>query len=289
MKLGNELLPVYVNGRRCLILPGKKTNHVPLVLLGGTAQTIDSWNHHLMYLSADRDVMVYECLGQGPFPPDMSQNPKEYFKEASNVELQVLNLSNVLESVFPSYDQVDVAGFSLGGRIALAAAASLRIRKLHLTGVPARRSAFGRLVLDSWKEMLHRDPSLKSFAWSTLLTTCSADFVADNESRIPAWVDQTARANTQEGLLALCETQSDSNHKWDILEIAKGLTIHPSNVRLAVGSNDPLAPVEQVQHLAQKLGKGAQVVVTIHDGAGHAVPLEKPAAWRSDLLNFLIS
>jgi len=50
MKLGNELLPVYVNGRRCLILPGKKTNHVPLVLLGGTAQTIDSWNHHLMYL-----------------------------------------------------------------------------------------------------------------------------------------------------------------------------------------------------------------------------------------------
>jgi len=48
------------------------------------------------------------------------------------VELQVLNLSNVLESVFPSYDQVDVAGFSLGGRIALAAAASLRIRNVVL-------------------------------------------------------------------------------------------------------------------------------------------------------------
>ena len=81
-----------INGRRCLFSPARDTisqqpqrqkldddisidlseNYssikYPLILIGGTAQTITSWEHHIGQLSRNRDVLVYECLGQGPYP-----------------------------------------------------------------------------------------------------------------------------------------------------------------------------------------------------------------------------
>jgi len=51
-------------------MPGQKTTNqnTPLVLIGGTAQSIGSWEHYLSSFSKKRDVLVYECLGQGPAP-----------------------------------------------------------------------------------------------------------------------------------------------------------------------------------------------------------------------------
>ncbi len=37
----------------------------PIVILGGMAQSIPSWEHHLPSLSKDRDIFVYEYLGSG--------------------------------------------------------------------------------------------------------------------------------------------------------------------------------------------------------------------------------
>ena len=74
----------YINGRRCLLSPAIGRNKAsdspsstPLILIGGTAQTITSWEHHVQSLSRNRDVLVYECLGQGPCPPhlDVQSNP----------------------------------------------------------------------------------------------------------------------------------------------------------------------------------------------------------------------
>ncbi len=37
----------------------------PLVLLGGTAQWLDSWQGHLTELAQSRRVLLYETRGQG--------------------------------------------------------------------------------------------------------------------------------------------------------------------------------------------------------------------------------
>ena len=85
--------PHWINGRRCLLVPSKNTDNrnevsieninlyrydhdansqnpnpsklPPIVILGGMAQSISSWEHHLPMLSKDRDIFVYEYLGSG--------------------------------------------------------------------------------------------------------------------------------------------------------------------------------------------------------------------------------
>ena len=82
----------WINGRRCLFIPSRNKIHLnklvasssrmeeeeelnseklyrvslpPIVILGGMAQSISSWEHHLPTLSKDRDIFIYEYLGSG--------------------------------------------------------------------------------------------------------------------------------------------------------------------------------------------------------------------------------
>lgn len=82
----------WVNGRRCLFVPSKNVNNrneaalefdleaqtqfttgtaddelppPPVVILGGMAQSISSWAHHLPMLSKERDIFLCEYLGSG--------------------------------------------------------------------------------------------------------------------------------------------------------------------------------------------------------------------------------
>ena len=66
----------YIAGRRALILHPSNDNRnnniqhpPPLVVLGGMAQSISSWEFHLPYLAKQRSVLIYEGIGQGPLPP----------------------------------------------------------------------------------------------------------------------------------------------------------------------------------------------------------------------------
>eukprot|EP00966_Prymnesium_polylepis_P206248 4779092-Prymnesium_polylepis.3 len=56
-----------LHGHRALLLGptrAKAAAKPPLVLLGGTAQWIDSWMGHLSSLARERQVLVYETRGQ---------------------------------------------------------------------------------------------------------------------------------------------------------------------------------------------------------------------------------
>ncbi len=86
----------WIDGRRCLFIPSSDVNVrnevasdfppvirddnevkessssssllsplPPVVILGGMAQSISSWEHHLPILSKERDVFFYEYLGSG--------------------------------------------------------------------------------------------------------------------------------------------------------------------------------------------------------------------------------
>ena len=207
--------------------------------------------------------MVYEALGQGPPPPsevcsiDGREVTLEQYYLDVTLERQGQDFWEVVDEAFFDPDsyhcqnfdrvdgasalserQVDVAGFSFGGRVAMAAATVQpgRIRRLHLTGVGAERDEYATVVLTCWKEILGAhsetnvgslsqwedddtemeeecDPEihssrctarLRAFAWSIILSTYSEHFLASaGPRRVQAWVDGVCRYNTEEGLKAL--------------------------------------------------------------------------------------
>lgn len=207
--------------------------------------------------------MVYEALGQGPPPPsevcsvDGRELTLEQYYLDVTLERQGRDFWEVVDEAFFDPDscycqnlagadggsalserQVDVAGFSFGGRVAMAAATLQpgRIRRLHLTGVGAERDEYATVVLTCWKQILGAhsetnvgslsqwedngdemeeecDPEfhssrctarLRAFAWSIILSTYSEHFLASaGPRRVQAWVDGVCRYNTEEGLKAL--------------------------------------------------------------------------------------
>jgi pimeloyl-ACP methyl ester carboxylesterase len=274
----------FIGGQRCLKIPATKPNeqYPTLVLLGGIAQTISSWEHHLPNLSKKRQVLVYECVGQGP-----PSKILDYHN--ATLPFQAQRLVETLELVDPNRP-VDIVGFSFGARVAMAAKCLYpeRIRKLHLTGVGVDRSDYGHLALKAWKDSILSDRTLRAFAWSVLLATYSPAFLRSQGPRIERFIEHISTTNHAEGLLALLEQAeiSDPNDAWHVLSMAERLQggiIGESHI--CVGEFDQMAPVSQAQQLCQLLESGSHPSVI--PNCGHAVGLESPRQWRENVLTFL--
>ncbi|KAL7550528.1 hypothetical protein ACHAWF_013745 [Thalassiosira exigua] len=331
----------YIAGRRALLLrpPASSSQkpRTPLIILGGMAQSIASWEFHLPYLARHRPVLIYEALGQGPPPPDevcsvdgIGVTLEEYYSDVS-LERQGHDFWNVVDKAFfPSQNvndrndaensKVDVAGFSFGGRVAMAAAVSNpnRIRRLHLTGVGAERDELSNVILASWQDMLFPAPDdtdkveleeecdpinhaskctaqLRSFAWSVILATYSDQFLsAAGPERIRTWVDSVCRYNTEEGLRAiLMQTHGhEGQNPWTPAAMAQRIqsTKAIESCRIVVGSQDKMAHPMQALRLAKILDTSVEKEDSIYkvmEGCGHAVPMEAMRLWRGDLLDFL--
>jgi hypothetical protein len=164
----------------------------PLVLVGGTAQWLDSWAGHLPALAKERQCLLYEARGQaggmrdrdGLPPLDLSdctlpQHADDFW--AVVAEARAAGLLDFDEAA--SDQELDVLGFSFGSRVAMAAAASAgvrdrpRIRRLCLTGAAGDRGAAGRLALASWRASLAA-ADLRGFAWRLILDTHSPAYLA---------------------------------------------------------------------------------------------------------------
>jgi len=258
----------------------------PLIIIGGTAQSIYSWESHVLALARSRRVMVYECEGQGP--------DKLGCKDVS-LERQAAVFDEVVGLAFPNVTVVDVAGFSLGGRIGMAAAAEYpgKINKLHLTGVTAKRDAYARLILQQWLDLLGNCEStpngLEAFAWSSIMSTYSPSFLARNERRVKYWVRFVCQNNTGEGLRSIIEQThvEDMENLWHPIQLARRIRSRKgiNSGKIAVGGMDHLCSVNGVQELQGILGWTADVKV--FNECAHAVPMENPIEWRKDLVEFL--
>lgn len=333
----------YIAGRRALILhppPHKaQTVYPPLVILGGMAQSISSWEIHLQQLCATRSVMVYEALGQGPPPPsevcsiDGREVTLQQYYDDVTLERQGKDFWDVVDEAFYSHDshyyqtfvngesklQVDVAGFSFGGRVAMAASTIQpgRIRRLHLTGVGAERDEYANIILSCWKDILGVDSTIKSdissemdecdpelhssrctsrlraFAWSIIMSTYSEQFLSSvGSKRVQNWVDGVCKYNTEEGLKAiLMQTHgsfsSELDDDWTPAAMSQRISDGHcvETCRIIVGCHDKMASQSQAQRLAQLLGNNDNFRVV--DGSGHAVPMEFHRLWREDLIKFL--
>ena len=308
----------YIAGRRALLLHPKSANpavdYPPLIILGGMAQSIASWEFHLPHFAKDRSVLIYECLGQGPLPPEEICSTAEldtYYDDVS-LERQGRDFWNVVEEAFEEYDgKVDVVGFSFGGRVAMAAAVSQpnRIRRLHLTGVAAERDEYANVLLASWKEMLGandidimgaketeetNNSRLRAFAWSIILATYSEQFLASvGAARVFTWVDGVCQLNTHSGLSALLSQTHGGQGQWTPASMAERMKGSVESYKLVVGSNDKMASPDQVLRLVQLLGKEEEEnkqddsCFKVVENCGHAVPFEAMRLWREDVIKYL--
>ncbi len=302
----------------CLAQGHRKTMHIipasreeqypPLVLLGGIAQTKASWDHHLVSLARNRRVLVYECLGQGDHTI-----PTDAEVDASLPAQGKLLLETLKEILIDDSDQkelvsADIAGFSFGGRVAMATTClqkglcdnndyGVRIRRLHLTGVGGDRSDFGHLAMQSFPDIIRSDPSLRSFAWSILLATYSSSYLRSlPEKTLERFLDHISSSNKSEGLLAILEQAevSDTDDPWHVVNMADRLAEESKSQsnqnktvgQLCVGEFDKMAPIGSVEDLGKKTNWIAQKIDILSD-CGHAVVLEKPREWRESVLSFL--
>lgn len=284
--------PRIVSGQRCLLVSSQTTpsTNTPLVLIGGLAQTISSYESHLPTLSKERNVLVYECRGQGVVQQQQEEESAMY----ANVTLsfQAERLFETVNEVFGEDCQFDLVGFSLGGRIAMAAACldnndEKRIQRLHVTGVATERSIQGKVALVAWKELVGND-NLQGFAWNALQITYSSEFLYRNQQRLPMWIEFLCKTNSCAGIQALLQQThpEDSEDPWHVSSMARRLTAGKRKIKgqLVVGELDVMAPPDKAEELAAILGWPAPTIIP---NCGHAVPMEAGREWRTSVLHFL--
>ena len=125
-----------------LVQPQPAGSLPPVVVLGGTAQTISTFAPHIRHLSANRRLVIPELRCQGQ---------TELLSYNGTLRQHVTDVENILHAL--EIDQrVDIVGFSFGGRIALAVAAHkpYLVSKISVTGVPWNRPPLGAMILKSW-------------------------------------------------------------------------------------------------------------------------------------------
>ena len=184
---------------------------------------------------------------------------------------------------------LDLTGFSLGGRLAMATACLYpeRVRSLSLTGVGYQRTAYGRILMAAWRSLLESN-NMAGFAWCALLASYSPQFLEQHAHQLSTWVTGMEASYDCQMLLTLLDGTSDDNknNEYSVAAMAQRLLENDAKIQLAVGELDALAPVEQVQRLAQVLQLSQQqqsqdTSVTIFPGAGHSVPVECGRKWQA--------
>lgn len=296
--------PMNLAGHRAILLgplrPAADTAP-PLVLLGGTAQWLDSWTGHLTALAAKREVLLYETRGQGGAFASSALDVS-----TSSLDVHAADFLRVVEAGLPastpsSRQQIDCVGFSFGGRVAMAAAAAAAqaqaqqtatqgqlplFRRLCVTGVSADRGPRGRLALQSWRQSLAAD-DLKGFVWKLILDTYSGSTLQEREAQVPSWVEAVAAANTVEGLREIVEQThtedpADPYHPLSMAHRIRSLGAVEKGLLLC-GEEDVLSPQEGAEALAEAAGWRYEAIPR----AAHAAPIEQPVVWRRRVLDFL--
>lgn len=298
--LTNALTPVVtIAGVRCLVAPctavasssfstdvnvndaAFKSQPPPLIIIPGMAQSLAMYEAHAMSVSRTRSCLVVEPVGLG-IGVDISTG------ENVSLPAQAAAVMACAQTVFPDAIVFSVAGFSLGGRIGMAAACLYpdKIDFLHLTGVAWERSDSGKVALTAWKDLLQQE-NLQDFAWSAVQTTYSKPFLLKHQDRLDDWVDTLVASQTVEGLAAMLEQThpEETSDPWSVPSMAVSLRAHV-HIRgsMLLGVDDNIVSVAACQQLAESL-RWAEPV-TVQD-VGHCVPLEAPRVWRQHLLDSL--
>ncbi|HEY0137882.1 MAG TPA: alpha/beta hydrolase [Nannocystis sp.] len=244
-----------------------------LVILGGMTQTLASWGGQVRPLSAGREVLVYEARGQGQSELAITDvSPARHVEDFA-----------ALLAALAIPGPVDLCGFSFGGRIALAIAATRPelVRRLIVTGVSAGRGALGRVIVRAWQASLATG-NLEALAWLSLADTLGPAYLDRNEHMLAGMVQATMSRNRYEGIRALFEQTLADDPAWEFHPTRLAPRIACPTLLLA-GAHDRLAP--ELDSLAAVFA--GPVTHHIVPDVGHTVAIEAPEVWRAHVLEFL--
>ena len=117
---------------------GVDSTHPPLVLLCGTAQTVNTFSPHFRQISKQRRLIIVELRCQGM---------TELLSEYGTIDQHVKDFHQIIVQHL-GLKHIHLAGFSFGGRVSLAIAAlhPELVGRLSVTGVPLERPALGEIV-----------------------------------------------------------------------------------------------------------------------------------------------
>ena len=272
---GEKRMLYYFDSGPPLKSAGEDKNLPPLLLLPGTCQTVTTWMPHVEDLSRDRRLLIPEMRCSG-------KNTK-LLASFDSLYTFVEDLENYLFEIDESF--VDIVGFSLGGRIALAFAAHKKnmVRKLSLTGVPLQRSALGELILEGWRSGLVSDSAFKSTAWAFVLNGFSDEYLKQNSRYINHYVERVYENNQRNNIHALLSQSHAPNDKAAAINCAHLISC-PTQI-ISAGA-DRISDLKQEKLLANRIKASHHTVI---NGSGHLLPFEHPKLWREHVQSFMNS
>jgi len=269
---------------RCLDV-GDRDDQNPIVFLGGTAQSIDTFSCHVRAMSKSRRLIVPELRCQGE---------TKLLSEYATIQQHVDDVEQLLThlGVYTPLNEatsrsVDLVGFSFGGRVGAAVAAyrPQMVHRLSVTGIPLHRPAMGSSIMHSWLASLKLG-EMKSCYWSFLVNGYSEGFIERYESQLPKFIENIERSNPRpEQLVDLLENSllDGDNGNEDFRVPACASRIH-CPVQVIGATHDRIAGADSVRELAEYIGAGASFVEI---EGGHLAPFEMPVEWRNHVMAFL--
>jgi 3-oxoadipate enol-lactonase len=240
----------------------------PLILIHGLADDHRAWRRVLPDLALRHRVILYDLRGHGQTSPG---EPDGTLRQLSD------DLVALMDAI--GLDHADVAGFSLGGTIAMRVAIDHpdRIRRLALVATSSR---VGRSAAEWYRqrvEMVERkDPLLRQ-----TLDRDTADVYA------------AAPAELEDGLLIRRQSTADPRGYANACAAMAALNAAPLDPELhAISAPTLIVASEKDQHCPPKAaeiiasGIGGSRLEIIPE-AGHAIPVEKPRELSSLINSFL--
>jgi pimeloyl-ACP methyl ester carboxylesterase len=240
----------------------------PLVLIHGLADDHRAWRRTLPDLALRHRVVLYDLRGHGQTSLGKSDGTLRQLGD---------DLVALMDAI--AVDRADVAGFSLGGTVAMRAAIDHPDR-IHRLALVATSSRVGRSAAEWYRrrvEMVVRnDPLLRQ-----TLDRDTADVYAE------------APAELEEGLLIRRQSTADPGGYGNACAAMAALNAAPLDPELhAIAAPTLIVASERDQHCppraAEIIASGiGRCRLEIIPDAGHAIPVEKPLELASLINSFL--
>ncbi len=244
----------------------------PLVLIHSHFFDMGMWEDWLPTLTPHFQVLRYDLSGHGLTGPD----PSGRYSVARDVEL----LTGLLDHL--QWQRAHVVGSSLGGNIAftLAATAPERVETLVLVnsgGLKRANSRAGREV-PGWADWVF--PLIPPIALHRFLDWMIVDPDAVTPELERRFVELWRREGNRSAELGRLR-QYQTGDPEPLLAAIRAPTL------VLWGEDNPQLPVAMAQQFVDALSAAPIAQRRTYPGAGHVLPLERPAASARDTLLFL--
>lgn len=238
-----------------------------LLFLNGMTQTTRHWHTHCRDLRDERPVVAYDARGQG-----QSDDPVE----PPTLDVHVRDLTQLIDKL--DIEQVDLAGFSHGARIALGYAAERpdALRKLILCSATAESTALARTIVRSWRGVLDTG-GLEALSWAALPAIVGNHFLDGHEKLVDNMVRASTERNSERGVRLLLEGMEGFP---ELADLAQKVAV---DTLVISASDDPLVTTEGAEKLAELCGG----IYGHVDDCGHTIPIERPDRFQNLLVGFL--